>query len=143
MTTETPIRTAAVITPALFYKDGAAAIEWLSRAFGFEKRFAFANEQGVVEHAEMSFGPGVIMLGTAGASSDWRSPRDLPGVSQTLSVYVADPDAHYARAKAAGAEIVQELEDKDYGARDYTARDLEGHYWTFGTYVVGSYWTNE
>ncbi|MBA3243557.1 MAG: VOC family protein [Actinobacteria bacterium] len=104
------------------FADADAALEWLSRAFGFEERVAYRSEEGVVEHAEISLGPGIVMFG--------------PGDPASQGVYVAveDADAHYERAKAAGAEIVRELEDTDYGSREYTARDLEGHVWSFGTY---------
>jgi uncharacterized glyoxalase superfamily protein PhnB len=63
-----------------------------------------------------------------------KSPGALGGINQCLYVTVEDPDAHYERAKAAGAKIVIEPFDTDYGARNYCARDLEGHLWTFGTY---------
>jgi hypothetical protein len=77
-------------------------------------------------------------LGEAGKG--WVSPRDLPAVNQVVSVTVDDPDAHHTRAKAAGAEITQELTDEDYGSRGYIARDVEGNYWCFGTYRPGIYW---
>ncbi len=110
------------IYPFMRFADADAALEWLSRAFGFEERVAYRSEEGVVEHAEISLGPGIVMFG--------------PGDPASQGVYVAveDADAHYERAKAAGAEIVRELEDTDYGSREYTARDLEGHVWSFGTY---------
>ncbi len=110
------------IYPFMRFADADAALEWLSRAFGFEERVAYRSEEGVVDHAEISLGPGIVMFG--------------PGDPASQGVYVAveDADAHYERAKAAGAEIVRELEDTDYGSREYTARDLEGHVWSFGTY---------
>ena len=110
------------IFPFMRFADPDAAVEWLSRAFGFEERVVYRSEEGVIQHAESSLGPGIIMLG--------------PGDPASQGVYVAveDADAHYERAKAAGAEIVRELEDTDYGSREYTARDLEGHVWSFGTY---------
>ena len=110
------------IYPFMRFADADAALEWLSRAFGFEERVAYRSEEGVVEHAEISLGPGIVMFG--------------PGDPASQGVYVAveNADAHYERAKAAGAEIVRELEDTDYGSREYTARDLEGHVWSFGTY---------
>jgi len=131
---------AATIYPALYYSDAPAALAWLARAFGFEQRLAVPGDEGTIRHAEMTLGPGVIMLGTADPARGMCSPRDLAGTHQSICIYVEDPDAHYARARAAGAEIVAELTDKDYGSRDYTVRDLEGHLWTFGTYRPGAHW---
>jgi uncharacterized glyoxalase superfamily protein PhnB len=119
----------------LRYEDAPAAIEWLERAFGFRPGLVVPGEDGSIVHAEMSFGTGGIMLGSikddqVGVST----PRSLGGSTQSIYVIVEDPDAHYARARAAGAEIVHELADQDYGSRDYSARDPEGHLWSFGTY---------
>jgi uncharacterized glyoxalase superfamily protein PhnB len=122
------------IYPALLYRDPRAALVWLEKAFGFKKITEVAAPDGGIIHAEMSFGNGVIMLGTAQNERGWKSPLDLSGVNQTIYVYVADPDAHYERAKAARAEITYELKDTDYGSREYSALDLEGHFWSFGTY---------
>jgi uncharacterized glyoxalase superfamily protein PhnB len=122
------------VYPALFYRDASAAIAWLNRAFGFTTLMEVPGPDGTISHAELSLGSGVIMLGTAKREQGWVSPLDLAGVNQSVYVYVADPTAHYARAKAAGAEIVREPIDTDYGSREYGARDLEGHYWFFGTY---------
>ncbi|MEP7345925.1 MAG: VOC family protein [Gemmatimonadaceae bacterium] len=128
------------VYPVLFYKDAPAMMEWLTRAFGIEKRMAMANPDGTILHSEMSFGAAVIMVSSSRADRSWRSPIELGGASASLCFYVADPDAHHARAVAAGAEIVYPLKDTDYGSRDYTARDPEGTSWTFGTYVPGAYW---
>jgi uncharacterized glyoxalase superfamily protein PhnB len=76
----------------------------------------------VIHHAEISLGPGIVMLGQGDPAS------------HGVYVAVGDADAHYERAKAAGAEIVREIEETDYGSREYTARDPEGHVWSFGTY---------
>jgi uncharacterized glyoxalase superfamily protein PhnB len=122
------------VYPVLSYRDAAAALDWLQKAFGFEQLFATPGEDGTIVHAELSAGNGVIMLGSGAgpnASADWRS------VPQSVYVAVEDTDAHYARARAAGAEITREPEDLDYGSREYSARDLEGHHWHFGTYRPG------
>lgn len=132
--------TRPVIYPCLSYRDASAAIEWLAKAFGFVKRAVHSEPDGTIAHAEMSFGDGVIMLGSPRPEKGWVSARDLPGVNQTIYVVVDDPDAHCARAKAAGAEIVIGLKDEDYGSRGYTARDLEGNHWSFGTYRPGGDW---
>ena len=128
------------IFPCLFYRDAPAAMEWLARAFGFVKRMAVPGENGAIAHAEMSFGDGVIMVGTAKPERGWVSPRDLTAVNQLISAYVEDPDAHCARARAAGAEITQEPKTEDYGARGYGARDPEGNHWYFGNYRPGGFW---
>ncbi len=131
------------IFPALSYRDAPAAIAWLSRAFGFRERLVVLGPEGSVEHAEMSLGEGVIMLGTAKADKGWLSPLDLHAVNQTICVRIDNPDAHHANAKAAGAEVVIELHDAEYGSRGYMARDPEGHQWYFGTYRPGAYWDSD
>jgi uncharacterized glyoxalase superfamily protein PhnB len=126
------------IYPYLRYRDADAALEWLARAFGFEERTAFRGPDGGVAHAEMGIGPGVIMLGLAGDGEVTPSPQDPRKARQGIYVHVDDVDAHYARAKDAGAEIVTELEERRPGEREYYARDLEGYHWTFGTYRPAS-----
>jgi uncharacterized glyoxalase superfamily protein PhnB len=134
------ISTPATIYPGLTYNDAPAAIEFLCNAFGFEKRLVVPGPEGTVRHSELTFGDGVIMLGSARPSDGRFSPADVGGVTMGLSVHVDDPDAHHARAVAAGAEIIQELEDADYGSRGYTAKDPEGHHWHFATYRPGVWW---
>jgi uncharacterized glyoxalase superfamily protein PhnB len=99
-------------------------MDWLTRAFGFERHALFTDDDGAVVHAEMRLGPGIVMLGAA--------PECEEGFN--VYVYVEDVDAHHARARAAGAEIVRALADTNYGSREYGARDLDGHYWYFGNY---------
>lgn len=122
------------IFPSFHYRDAAAAIDWLCNAFGFETLLVVPGPDGAILHAELRLGPGVVMLGSmhhgAGKGPEPREAAALAGAY----VAVDDPDAHYARAKAAGAEIVQELHDTDYGSRGYAARDLEGYVWSFGMY---------
>jgi uncharacterized glyoxalase superfamily protein PhnB len=119
----------ASIIPTFRYRDSRAALEFLERAFGFERRALMENDDGSVSHAELAYGDGVVMLGTAGGGD----ARFDTGRGVTY-VVVEDPDAHHDRAKAAGAEIVQELRDQDYGSREYAAADPEGNVWSFGTY---------
>jgi uncharacterized glyoxalase superfamily protein PhnB len=120
-----------VATQSIFstfrYRDAMAAIDFLERAFGFERGDVHAGEDGTVHHAELHFDGEWIMLGSA---------RDdaFSGGPTTTYVVVDDPDAHHDRAVAAGAEIVRELNDTDYGSREYGARDPEGNVWSFGTY---------
>jgi uncharacterized glyoxalase superfamily protein PhnB len=130
------------IYPSLTYDDAPAAIEWLCRAFGFTKRLVVPGPGDSIVHAELSLGPGVIMVSSVKPDSGRVGPRGLPGIHQSLCVQVEDPDAHCRRATEAGAVIVQELRDEDYGSRGYMAKDLEGHLWYFGTYRPGAHWTD-
>ena len=120
------------IFPALHYRDPDAALEWLKRAFGFEEKAVYRGDDGAIHHAELRLGDGLIMFG--GLPADDASSRD--GVQPPVTIYavVSDPDRHYERAKAAGAEIVRDLADQPYGSREYGVRDLEGNSWSFGTY---------
>ncbi|MEA2442412.1 MAG: hypothetical protein QOH76_3836 [Thermoleophilaceae bacterium] len=115
--------------PSLRYNDARRAVEWLQEAFGFEAKMVVEGEGDTIVHAELTYGDGMVMLGTQ------RDDSYGSHVGQGwLYVVVEDADAHYAQAQAAGAEITRELEDQDYGSRDYSARDFEGNLWSFGTY---------
>jgi uncharacterized glyoxalase superfamily protein PhnB len=119
------------------YDDAGAMIEWLGKAFGFERHFVVPGDNGTIAHAQLVFGSGMIMLGTA-RDDEWgslvKTARALGGSSGGIYVVIADPDAHCTRARAAGAEILYGPRDTDYGSREYAARDPEGHIWSFGTY---------
>lgn len=131
-------KTTATIIPGLRYQDAPAAIEWLCRAFGFEKHLVVPGENGTIAHAQLTFGNGMIMLGSPRDDEYGKlvkPPRDLGGVgSQSPYVIVEDADVHYRRAVAAGAKIVIDIKDEDYGGRGYTCRDPEGNVWSFGTF---------
>lgn len=119
----------AEIIPYLFYEDVPAALDWLTRAFGFKEELRHKTPSGM--HAQMTFGGQRIMMGQG--ARDWRmsSPRGLDGqASVGVFVYLDDVDAHFERARMTGAEIVHSPQDVDYG-RTYTARDLDGHPWFF------------
>ena len=122
------------VYPALFYRDADAAIAFLERAFGFEELMVH-RDGSVVVHAELRLGNAVVMPSTAKPERGWKSPLDLGGVNQSVYIALDDVDAHHARATEAGAEIVHPLADTEYGSREYGAKDPEGHYWHFGTYV--------
>ncbi|MGH6891881.1 MAG: VOC family protein, partial [Dongiaceae bacterium] len=112
------------IFPALRYRNAPAAIEWLGKAFGFEKQFVVPGENNTVAHAQLRFGTGLIMMGSGGKpdpTNPWATER------YGTYVVVKDIDAHYARAKAAGAQIMRPIADTDYGSREYSVRDCEGH----------------
>ncbi len=137
----TTTRNPGDIYPSLTYDDAAAAIDWLCRAFGFEKRLVVPGPDGTIKHSELSLGGAVVMVGSPRPAAGRVSPRSLGGVCQALCVHVDDADAHFARAKAAGAQILQPVKDEDYGSRGYMAKDLEDHQWYFGTYRPGEHWT--
>ena len=122
--------------PVLRYRDARAAIDWLEEAFGLERRMVADGPGGAVAHAELAYGDSMVMLGTDRPGDRYGSHAG----QGWMYVVVNDADAHHAQAKAAGAEIVSELTDQDYGSRDYSARDFEGNLWSFGTYrpEVGS-----
>jgi uncharacterized glyoxalase superfamily protein PhnB len=129
--------TRASIVPALRYRDTPAAIDFLCRAFGFERHLVVPNDTGGIAHAQLTLGNGMIMLGSIDKNEFgklMRQPDEVGGETQTAYVIVPDADAHYARAKAEGAVILLELKSEDYGGRGYTCRDPEGHVWSFGTY---------
>ncbi len=130
--------TTATVIPALRYRNAPAAIDWLCRTFGFEKQLVVPNADGTIAHAQLRFGNGMVMLGSAVDSEYGRlikQPDEIGGCeTQTAYVIVDDADIVYGRAKAAGAEIVIDVKDEDYGGRGFTCRDLEGHIWNFGTY---------
>ena len=130
------------ISSAVFYKQPAAAIDWLCTAFGFEVRLKVEGEGGTIEHSELVFEGGLIMVGAEGhnvrpGDEHMVSPRSTGGGNtQLLGIFVDDVDAHCARARAAGARIFREPETNDYGAeyamdRSYGAIDPEGHLWFF------------
>lgn len=129
-----------MIVAKLYYDDAPAAIEWLGRAFGFERRLVVRGAGREIVHAELSLGGDVVLLGSSRPEEKCVSPRRLAGVTHVLCVRVDDPDAHCARARAAGAEIVHEPAVESNGGRGYGAKDPEGNHWHFGTYVPGVHW---
>jgi uncharacterized glyoxalase superfamily protein PhnB len=116
------------ITPYLLYEDVDAALSFLSKAFGFKEVLRYTGEAGYVNHAEMHLGEGKIYLGDPG--EQYRNPGK---VGRTFGTYVIvdDVDAHFKRAKSAGAEITEEPTDQEYGERRYIVLDPEGHQWFF------------
>jgi len=130
--------TVATVIPSLRYRDALAMIDWLCKAFGFEKHAVYA-EGNIVHHAQLTFGNGMVMLGSVENGSAFgqriAQPDEIGGrETQCCCMIVADCTEHYAQAKAAGAEIVDELETKDYGGSGYSCRESEGHLWWFGDY---------
>ncbi|MDP8910650.1 MAG: VOC family protein [Actinomycetota bacterium] len=122
------------ITPYLLYEDCESALDFLARAFGFEEQLRSIAPDGTrVWHAEMRLGDGAIMMGDPG--DHYRNPKRLGQETVGIYVEVDDVDAHFERARSAGAEILEEPADKEYGHRRYTARDPEGHHWFFAQVV--------
>jgi uncharacterized glyoxalase superfamily protein PhnB len=120
-----------MVIPTFHYRDAPAAVDFLERAFGFERVHVYPGErEGQVAHAELRHGDGWVMLGSV-------SDNGLASGPGTGSCYVVteDVDALHERAVAAGAEIIRAPFDTDYGSRDFTARDPEGNVWNFGTYA--------
>jgi len=118
----------------LGYDDAAAALDFFEAAFGFTRSADYRDDQGVVLHAEVQFGGGAFMLGTGGDQQrDPAKRATAPG--RGVYTVVDDVDAHYLRAKAAGATIVYPPEDTEFGTRRYRALDPEGYEWSFGTYA--------
>ena len=125
----------ATMFPFTQYENAKAAIDWLCQAFGFERHEVYEGEDGKILHAELAYGASVFMLGSAADTGfGLKTARELGAVTGGVYVQVDDIDAHYERARSAGAEIVRELADTEYGSREYLARDPEGQLWSFGTY---------
>jgi len=128
------------VFPVLRYADATKALNWLEEAFGFRRTFVVPGPDDTVSHAQMSFGPGTIMLATAREPAREPLPEtdrtaDPLLALQSIYVYVEDVQAHADRARGAGAEITREPAPTDYGSVEYAARDFEGNHWSFGSYL--------
>ena len=134
----------SAVVPVVFYKDPMAALKWLEQAFGFELNMLVTDPAGNVGHAEMTFLGGSIGVGGEWSSPELlgpaslKSPASLGGAgSQFIRIHMDQGlEEHCARARAAGARIVQEAADQFYGERTYRALDLEGHVWNFGQMIT-------
>ena len=126
------------IIPGMRYRDAPAAIEWLCRAFGFSRHLVVPDENGGIAHAQLTLGNGMIMLGSYRDDGEYdrlvRLPQDAGGSTQAAYIVVDDIEDHYRRAVDAGARVVYELGEQDYGGKLYGAIDPEGHLWNFGSY---------
>jgi uncharacterized glyoxalase superfamily protein PhnB len=119
-----------MVIPTFHYDDAHAAIDFLEKAFGFERHAVYEGEGGIVQHAELKAAGGWLMLG----SSRPDSPYDI-GRQSVYVVIEGDVDAHCERARQAGADVFREPQNQDYGGRDYSCHDPEGNVWSFGTYA--------
>jgi uncharacterized glyoxalase superfamily protein PhnB len=130
--------TGTSLIPALRYRDVVQAIEWLCAAFGFEKRHVVTAEDGGIVYAHLTLGGAMVLVRSIGESAldrVMKQPDEIGGAeTQSCYLVVTDADVHCRRAKAAGADILLDVDDDDHGGRGYTCRDPEGHVWSFGTY---------
>jgi uncharacterized glyoxalase superfamily protein PhnB len=121
---------ADIILPHLVYQDVAAAIDWLTRVFGFTEHFRYGDP---AQGAQMHFGDAWIMLSVARPGRS--SPAQAGVWTQMLSVFVDDVDGHFEKVKSAGAKIVEDLNETMYGERQFVAEDIEGHPWLFARHA--------
>lgn len=133
----------SAIIPSLRYREAHAAIDWLVRVFGFEKQAVYDGPNNTVMHAQLTRGKGMLMIGSAtDADTDyarrWIDVKETGGRETVGLCLIADSDADceaiYERVKAAGVEIVLELNSPEYGGRSFSCGDLEGHIWWVGSY---------
>lgn len=134
----TTLHTKSTVIPSFRYNDAKAAIEWLSNVFGFERHAVYEMPDGSIGHAELALNGGMIMLGSQRddeLGKKFKSPNELGGIETRSSyIVVADADAAYARAQAAGATITRPIQNTEYGSREFAVLDPEGHSWSAGTY---------
>ena len=129
----------SVLIPSVRYRDAHAAIDWLERVFGFVRHAVYEGTEGTVAHAEMRFGTGMIMLGSATNPGPltrlYATPGEIGGrVTSPLYLVAADCAPMWERVKAAGAEVVMELKEMEYGGKAFSVRDPEGYLWSVGEY---------
>ena len=134
-----PSKPGSTAIPCLRYRDAARAIDWLCAVFGFTPHLVVPGDNGAIAHAQLNSGNGMIMLGSASNAGAYGlllvQPNDIGGAqTQTTYLVVMDADAVYERVVNAGAAIVIDIVDEEYGGRGFTCRDLEGHIWSIGTY---------
>jgi len=132
-----PVRSSVV--PGMLYRNAPEAIAWLCHVFGFKKHVVVPGPRKTILHAELTLGGGMIMLGSLREDAPHRpftkQPDEVGGAeTRHVNLIVDDADAVYARAKAAGTEILIDIEDKPFGGRAFTCRDPGGHIWFVGTY---------
>ena len=134
----------SIVIPALRYRNAKTMIDWLSKAFGFEKQAVYFGPDDTVMHAQLTFGNGLIMVGSVENESPtsklFRQPDEIGGRErQSAGLVASDIDRLYANAKATGAKIIADWEAKEYGGKAFACSDPEGHIWSFGTY---DHWEN-
>ena len=129
------------IIPSVSYQNAKVAIKWLCKAFDFKEHAVYETEDGNIAHAQLTYKGSMIMLGSIDSGSAYskliKHPSEIWGfVTQSPYIIIDDNEIeeHYNRAKSNGAEIILELKSEDYGGKNYTCKDLEGHIWNFGSY---------
>lgn len=126
------------IIPSMRYKNAPEAIKWLCEAFGFKENLIVPGEKNTIEHAQLTYGNAMIMLGSVKDNEFdkyLKTPQELDGINtQTPYIIVPEIDKHYENALLHGAKIILEIKDEDYGGRGYTCCDPEGYLWSFGSY---------
>jgi uncharacterized glyoxalase superfamily protein PhnB len=123
---------ADIVLPHVVYQDVAQAIAWLTRVFGFTEHYHYGAD-GRINGAQMHLGDAWIMLREQRPGS--ATPAKLGSWTQSLTVFVADVDEHFLRAKAEGAKITEDLHETEYGERQYGVEDLDGHHWLFSRHA--------
>jgi len=126
----------ATVIPVLRYRNAPAAIEFLQNVLGFEATLVVDGKDGLIEHAQLTHGTGMVMLASVTESAYQRAAsgnEDPPGIGATY-VVVEDVYAHAAKARSFGADIILEPAEQDYGGASYTVKDPEGNVWSFGSY---------
>ncbi len=128
----------STVIPCLRYRNAPAAIDWLAKAFGFEKGLVVPNEDGTLAHAQLTLNGGMVMLASVNDTpfgKFMKQPEEIGGAAtQSSYLVIEDTDGVYKRAKAAGAKILMDIKDQDYGGRGFTCSDPEGHIWSIGSY---------
>jgi uncharacterized glyoxalase superfamily protein PhnB len=129
----------STVVPGLYYRNARAMIDWLCDTFGFEKQLVIPGPDGSVMHSQLTFGNGMIMIGSVASGTPGSTLIQQPdevGDAQTqmLSLLVSDCTEIYAKAQAAGAKILSKLEKKNFGGEAFSCSDPEGHIWNFTTY---------
>jgi uncharacterized glyoxalase superfamily protein PhnB len=121
------------ILPHVYYENVADALTWLIEVFGFVEHFRFEFPEGQFHGVMMHHDDAWIMLKNSGRTLT--SPAKLGAATQFLMLFVEDIEEHYYRVKSSDARIVEELFDTEYGERQYSVQDLEGHQWTFAKHI--------
>ena len=129
----------SIAIPCLRYRDTPAAIDWLCEVFGFECQLTVPGTGGAIAHAQLTLDGGMIMLGSVSSEGEYgrllAQPDEIGGrETQTVYLQVEDADRVCERARNAGAVILQEPADTEFGSRGFLCRDREGHVWNVGTY---------
>jgi PhnB protein len=122
------------VTPYLYIRGAAGALDFYKKAFGATELFRLPDPEGKIMHAEIRIGNSCIMLADEFPEMGAKSPQMLGGVSSSIMLYVEDVDARFAQAVAAGGKVQRPVKDQFYGDRSGTLEDPYGHVWTIGTH---------